>query len=240
MFRWFRRAGAAPTEEQLLLSQALIGYPQYAPPDWDMVPSDDDEGRKRWAESSKKYAQFFHDSRAARLDALRGFLARFEIVAGLDDAGVMAVSSWLPRYADLLVGGFDQNVVDAYKGLKVPWAGPLNGLNPIFDLGVYYAECLWCRRTKLKWIVLRAPGSGVASHLISGLPGGKLFDPISWMRVHCSNVRALKNSVNKMNSIEPWELRAESFYRKVLSDAPPGRRSRTAHADPRQLRSGDE
>ncbi len=103
------------------------------------------------------------------------------------------------------------------------------GLGPerpesISDLGVYYAECLWCRRTKLKWIVLRAPGSGVASHLISGLPGGKLFDPISWMRVHCSNVRASKNSVNKMNSIEPWELRAESFYRKVLSDAPPGRR----------------
>src|SRR5262249_43315629 len=149
----------------------------------------------------------------------------------LDDAGLMAVSTWLPQFADLLLDDFNNDAVrDAYREFSTPWTGALSGLNPIFDLGIYYAECVWSRRTRLEWIVTRGPDRGVATHVISGLPDGRLFDPMDWSYNHCRNIRVSKRAIQKRVpfSDNAWALRNDSFSGHVLSQAPPGRRSQKA------------
>src|SRR5262249_42035855 len=144
MFGWLRRTPPPPTEQQQRVRQALSEYPPYAPPEWKAESPRDTNVEDR---------EYFFASTQLRLEALRAFLAKFDITLNLDDAGIMAVSAWLPQYADLLVDDLDDDAVhDAYWGFLAPWTGKLAGLNPIFDLGIYYAECLWSRRTKLKWI----------------------------------------------------------------------------------------
>jgi hypothetical protein len=157
MFRWFRRSSPPPTEQQLRVRQALAAYPPYMPPKWNGDPDS-------FVEASNEYREFFLGSRERRLEAFRSFLANFDVSLKLDDDGLLAVSNWLPQYADLLIDDLDGDLVqDAYQGFTLPWTETLSGLNPIFDLGVYYAECLWYRRKKLEWIVYRAPDRGLRS-----------------------------------------------------------------------------
>jgi hypothetical protein len=178
--------------------------------------------------ASFQYREYFLGSMQARLEALREFLANFDVSLSLDDAGLMAASTWLPQWADLLVHDFDDQAVrDAYTRFAVPWTGTLSGLNVIFDLGIYYAECLWSRRTKLQWIaVVRGPEG--ATHFIQGLPGGKWFNPIHFMYWDCRDIGKAKIAKQKRLpcSDDPQLLKSDCFYRIVLANAPPGRRSR--------------
>src|SRR5262245_31423641 len=227
MFGRFRRAPAAPTEEQLRVTQALVAYPPYAPPKWERDPNPE-----IMRAASFQYRDYFLGGKRARLEALRSFLANFEVAFNLDDAGIMAVSTWLPRWADLLVSDFDDPAVwNAYHRFEAPWSGVLSGLNVVFDLGIYYAECVWVRRTKLEWLVVRGPDG--ATHSIYGLPGGKPFDPIHFMYWECQDIRKAKLPKPKwhryfieQHHYEPHILKSDSFSRHVLSKAPPGRRSR--------------
>lgn len=233
MFGWFRRAPAAPTDEQLRVAEALVGYPPYSPPKWNLNPEFlRDANEASWLEflraANEAYRDYFFASKNLRLHALREFFAKFGVCLNLDDAGLMAVSTWLPKHADLLLDDFNNDAVrDAYREFANPWIGAWSGLNPIFDLGIYYAECVWLRRTKLKWIVMRGPDRGGAVHFISGLPGGNPFDPMGWTYDHCRNVWVSRRAIKKRQpfSENAWELRSESFCRHVLSQAPPGRRS---------------
>lgn len=53
--------------------------------------------------------------------ALTALLASFDVSLNLDDAGLMAVSAWLPQWGDLLINDFrDETVRNAYRRLKVP------------------------------------------------------------------------------------------------------------------------
>ena len=225
MFGWLRRPpSTSPTEQQLQLMKALVGYPPYAPPEYRPDPN-----AESMRAASAQYREYFLASRQARLEGLREFLANFDVSLGLDDAGLMAVSTWLPYWANLLVSEFKDR--DAYKRLEVPWTGRLRGLNVVFDLGIYYAECLWARRTKLEWLVFRGAdmhGNVLATHAIKGLPGGKSFDPFDFMFWECWDIRKAKIAKQKRMpySDDPWHLRSESFYRHVLAKAPPVRRSR--------------
>jgi hypothetical protein len=223
MFGWLRRAPAPPTEQQRQVWQALSEYSPYAPPAWD-------PDTKSLHDANVEYQKYFFDSKPLRLEALRTFLAKFDVALGFDDAGIMAVSAWMPRYADLLVGDFsDDATLKAYWGFLAPWTGAQAGLNPIFDLGIYYAECLWLRRTKLKWIVGRGPQRQISAHFISGLPGnGKLFNPMTWTYNHCRNISISKGQLRKRvpYADASWNLKSDSFYRNILSKTPPGRRSR--------------
>ena len=223
MFGWLRRAPEPPTEQQRQVWQALSDYPPYTPPEWD-------PDNKSMHDACVEYQNYFFDSKPLRLEALRTFLAKFDITLGFDDADIMAVSVWMHGYADLLVRDLnDPTTVEAYWGFSSPWTGPLAGLNPIFDLGIYHAECLWLRRTKLKWIVGRGPQKNVSAHFISGLPGtGKLFGPISSAYGHCSNICIAKRQVRKRfpGAESSLELKRDTLYRLILSQTPPGRRSR--------------
>jgi hypothetical protein len=191
MFGWLRRTPPAPTEQQRQLALALAEYQPYAPPDWNPDTTS-------FGDASAEYKEYFLNSRQVRLEALRLFLAKFDVPLSLDDAGLMAVSAWMPVYADLLLPNLnDDSVDDAYCGFTASWTGTLSGLNPIFDLGVYYSECLWSRRTKLKWLIYRGPDGPSATHVISGLFGGQLFDPIHWTYVECRNIRNAKRAIRK-------------------------------------------
>lgn len=222
MFGWLRRAAPPPTEQQLAMAQALAGYPPYSPPEW--KPDPDPESMRA---AALQYREYFLGVREARVDSLRDFLAKFDVPLSLDDAGLMAVSAWLPHWADLLVVDFDDRTVwDTYLRFKVPWTGTLGGLNVIFDLGIYYAECLWFRRTRLEWIVDRGPQGPV--HIIKGLPGGKGFDPFSFVFWHCRDIGQAKLTKQKglPYSDDTWLLKTDSIHRHLLSNAPSGRRSR--------------
>jgi len=136
MFGWLRRAPAPPTEQQRQVWQALSEYPPYAPPEWD-------PDTKSMHDACVEYQKYFFDSKPLRLEALRTFLAKFDTTLDFDDAGIMAVSVWMHGYADLLVRDLnDHATIDAYRGFAPRWTGPLAGLNPIFDLGIYHAEPL--------------------------------------------------------------------------------------------------
>ena len=222
MFGWFRRASAAPKEEQLRVAEALVSYPPYTPPAWKADPNPE-----AMRAASFQYRDHFLACREARLEALRAFLANFDVSLNTDDTGLMAVSTWLPHWADLLISGLDDQAGwSGYCRFEVPWTGTLSGLNVIFDLGIYYAECLWTRRTKLEWLVVRGPDGAV--HVIKGLPGAKLFDPFNFMYWECRNIRAAKSAKRKRlpHSDNPFFLRSDSFFRHVVANAPPGRRSR--------------
>ena len=139
MFGWLRRAPPPPSKEQHQVMQALAGYTPYAPPEW--KPDSSPESMRA---ASFQYRDYFLDSKQARLETLRAFLTNFDVSPDLDDAGLMAVSTWLPHWADLLVDDLvDQATRDTYQRFTSPWTGKLSGLNAKFDLGIYHAECLW-------------------------------------------------------------------------------------------------
>jgi hypothetical protein len=222
MFAWLRRAPPAPTKQQRQLALALAEYPPYAPPDWN-------PDTKSFHDANVEYEEYFFGSRQMRLDALRAFLGKFDVALGLDDVGLMAISAWMPVYADLLLPNLDDDAVeDAYRSFTPSWMGTLSGLNPIFDLGVYYAECLWSRRTKLKWLIVRGPDGPGVTHFISGLFGGRLFDPFHWTYVECRNIRNAKRAIRKR--IPHTNLpKSDHLFLRIQGQAPPtGRRAKTS------------
>jgi len=186
MFRWLRRTPLRYTKQKLRVSGALTDYPPYRPPQWNL-------GTKSPTDADAEYKKFFFDNRDRRVEALRTFIARFDVTLDLSDVGVAAVSEWCPIYADLLVEEIETDSVwSAYHGFAAPWTGPLLGLNPIFDLGVYYGECLLSRNSKLKWHPLRGPESDTPAHPIFGQRMRRPFDPINWMYTWCRNICSAK------------------------------------------------
>jgi hypothetical protein len=112
MFGWLRRAPPPPTEHQREVAEALADYPPYAPPEWNPKTTS-------LREANEEYREYFFGSKQARLEALRTFFAKFDVTFDLDDAGIMAVSAWLPQYADLLVDDFDNDTTrNAYRGFS--------------------------------------------------------------------------------------------------------------------------
>src|SRR5262249_13764189 len=81
----------------------------------------------------------------------------------------------------------------AYNWFAVSWTGPLAGLNPIFDLGIYMGECLLSRNAGLKWkpYINPEPNTG-ASHPIHGQNLGRSFDPTHWTYTECKNIHSAK------------------------------------------------
>jgi len=186
MFRWLHREPRIPAEQEQRVLDALVGYPPYEPPEWN-------PDTKSLMEANAEYKAFFFANRIRRIEIFRAFLAKFDVASNLDDAGIMATSEWCPLYADLLVHGLESDTVwSAYHGLAASWTGPLLGLNAIFDLGVYYGECLLLRNSRLRWHPSRGPEPNTAAHPIFGQRNRRPFDPVDWMYTWCKNVRSAK------------------------------------------------
>ena len=156
MFGWLRRAPSRPTEQQREIANALADYPPYTPPPW--WPTDSIE--------HAAYTRFFLENRERRLEALRIFLAKFNVAPDLDDAG----SVW-----------------SAYHRFEAAWVDRLLGLNVMFDLGVYCGEWVLRHNPKLKWQCLRGPEHNVA-HLVLGKKNQAFFDPVRWVYVMSKNI----------------------------------------------------
>ena len=186
MFSWLRRKPPPLSEEGRRVLDALRAYPPYIPPIWD--PG------KPFADSVAEYQAFFFANKDLRIEALRAFVAKFGVALTVDEDGLRAISAWCPAYADLLVDGLESDAVTfAYQDFEPSWTGPLLGLNPIFDLGIYFGECILSHNPKLKWEPVLAPdASSVVHNIIFGRRFFALFDPVWWTYTQCNNIRSDK------------------------------------------------
>src|SRR5262245_12430065 len=211
MFRWLRRDSRHRTYRLRHMSEALTNYPPYMPPAWN-------PGITSVHDASADYRRFFFANREGRIDALRMFLGTFNVVLNFDDNGVMAVSAWCPHYADALVEEMDTDGVrNAYDSFAAPWAGSLIGLNVIFDLGIYYGECLLARNPKLTWQPVRGPEPNNVAHPIFGQKNRRPFDPIKdAYRICCNIYNERKISVPPSAKISTKE---DNLYHYILARA---------------------
>lgn len=210
MFAWLHRKPTPASEDERRVRDALAGYPLYDPPRW---TSEDQPVRPIIDE----YRAYFLDNRNRRVEALSRFLAKFDVALSVDDEGVRAVSAWCPAYADLLVDGLEHYyendaIWHAYHSFEAPWTGPLTGLNPIFDLGVYLGECMLSRNPRLKWMPLLDPELNKgASHPIFGQRSGRPFDPIKSTYTDCKNIHSARMAKRKPDVM--------SLYMKIRARA---------------------
>lgn len=178
-----------------LVKEMLADYPPYRPPhNANQVFLSPREG-----ESNMLY---FFEQKSMRLKYLYQFLAKFGVEGDLDDRGLAAVSEWLPQYGGLLVNHLRSlPTMWAFYDFACPWTGAFHGLNAIFDLGIYFGECVIARNRRLRWDVRvydpphRRPvgrtqpiltGSGFN---IEGLKSGRgALDPILDIRGTCGNI----------------------------------------------------
>ncbi|MGJ5181049.1 hypothetical protein ACQR16_29230 [Bradyrhizobium oligotrophicum] len=190
MLSWFGRRPAAPSPEQLRVLDALAGYPPYAPPVWKSYDQSD-------VSANEDYVAYFFNQQDRRIEALRSFLGKLQVVLGFEDQKIKTVSAWCASHADLLVDGLQHQESEAlwtaYNHFNTPWVESLVGLNVVFDLGVFMGSCIIARNPKLKWLpcVALEPMS-VASHFIHGQKGGRVFDPIKWTYTECKNVHSAR------------------------------------------------
>ena len=209
MFAWLHRKPAPTSKEKPRVLDALADYPPYTPPIWNA-------DTQSMEDAAAEYGTYFHENRSRRVEALRNFLAKFDVALNLEDAGVKAVSAWCPLYADLLVDGLQhqesEDLWRAYNWFQAPWTGSLVGLNPIFDLGVYMGECILHKNPRFKWhpVINPEPNKG-ASHPIFGQRSGRAFDPTKWTYTECKNIHSAKMAKRK-----PSET---SFYGYVQARA---------------------
>lgn len=215
MFGWLRRVPRPSSEDKRRVLDALTGYPPYSPPVRDPA--------KSFKDSVTEYENFFLANTNGRIEALGAFLANFGVALSVDEGGLMAISAWCPRYADLLVDGLESDAVaGAYRYFEAPWTGHLLGLNLIFDLGIYLGECILSHDAKLKWQPVRAPDANSVTHnIIFGRRFFALFDPVRWMYTECNNIRADKLAKARRLPAYPATgfLREDAIFRVIEWEA---------------------
>jgi len=183
--------------------EALIDYPAYEPLHRQGPNSPrhlPDQEVRAFAARGRENFSHFKEHRKERLGALKAFLAKFGVDMDLEDKGLAAVSAWLPGNCGALVAdlGKDETMQIFYRHL-MPWEGNLRGLNVIFDLGIFFGECVIVRNPRLHWI--NWPGAsedGYATSSAYHIGGFRLrrdaLDPMSAM-LHLSgdDERDLRN-----------------------------------------------
>jgi len=156
MFGWLRREPRHLADHCRRMLEALADYPVYEPlhrqgpncprhfPDQEM---------QEFAARGRDNFAYFMEHRAERLNALKGFLAGFGVSIDLQEPGLATVSTWLPGHCGALVPnlGRDETMQIFFRYLK-PWEDNLRGLNVIFDLGIFFGECVLARNPRVHWI----------------------------------------------------------------------------------------
>jgi hypothetical protein len=156
VFSWLQKEPNHLIDHRRRMSQALIDYPAYEPlhrqgPNCPRhLP--DQEAREFAARGRENFSHFI-EHRKERLVALKAFLAKFGVAMDLEEKGLVAVSAWLPGNCSALVAdlGKDETMQIFFRYL-VPWEGDFRGLNVIFDLGIFFGECVIIRNPLLHWI----------------------------------------------------------------------------------------
>jgi hypothetical protein len=201
MFRWLRREPKELIERRLVLSPGLQDYPLYQPPHSlgpllrrraDQTDQDFQRYSDDYSTRSKQNFAYFIEQRAARLGALKTFLAGFGVSADLDDAGLASVSAWLADNSFALADVRKPDVRGPFYQMRIPWTGDLRGLNVIFDLGVFLGELLIQKQRRLHWKYIPVlSDDGYASstgYNIDGFRGNtkvKWLDPGTFILTRC-------------------------------------------------------
>jgi hypothetical protein len=206
MFNWLqRREPKDLIERRQFLSEAMVDYSVYQPPhrqgpNYIRRKSEQSEDEhiglfRQFVARGNENFQYFMEQRNARLAALYGFLNKFGVNAGLDDAGLTAVSAWFPGNGCALVGNLrDKAVVQAFYQMNKPWTHALRGFNVVFDLGVFLGECLIARQPRLHWKyrsgLSNAGESATTGYSIEGFrrkSKGNHIDPPQYILTYCGN-----------------------------------------------------
>jgi len=175
--------------------KALTEYPLFAPPHGSVFLD---------YLSARENERYFFEHRAERIGALRDFLRAFDVELGLEGPGVGAVSTWFAGHAGLLVAPLSNKTVhQAFFRLRTPWVGRLRGLNTIFDLGLFFGECIIAKNPRCRWrgFVGAAPGEPAPPEQDVGWTGIGLegsrrepyFDPFELIYSTCSSIQNYEN-----------------------------------------------
>ncbi|SHL38185.1 hypothetical protein SAMN05444159_5751 [Bradyrhizobium lablabi] len=179
------------------LRKALSDYPLFAPPHSKNSAFLD-------FDSAKENERYFFEHRPERIGALRDLLRAFDVELALEGPGLEAVSAWFPGHAALLVAGLrNKTVRQAFYRWRMPWTGRLRGLNTIFDLGLFFGECIIAKNPRCRWMgfIGAAPGEPLRPEVniggigidIEGSRRKPYFDPFEYIYLTCSNIQSQDN-----------------------------------------------
>lgn len=156
MFSWLHKEPSHLIDERRRMSEALIDYPAREPlhrqgPNCPKhLP---DQEAREFAARGRENFSYFMEHRNERLNALKAFLAKFGVAMDLEERGLAAVSAWLPGNCGALVADLGKaETTQIFFRHLVPWSGDFLGLNVIFDLGIFFGECVIVRNPRLHWI----------------------------------------------------------------------------------------
>jgi len=182
------------------LRKALSHYPLFAPPH---------SGNPAFLDfdAARENEGYLLEQRSNRIKALRDLLHVFDVELALEGPGLDAVSTWFPDHAALLVTGLRKNAVrQAFFRWRTPWVGRLRGHNVIFDLGLFFGECIIAKNPKCCWrgIVGAAPGKpppperdiGWTGIGLEGSHRDPYFDPFAYVYTTCSNIQSYASPFN--------------------------------------------
>jgi len=180
--------------------KALSDYPVFAPPH-SKNPAFLD------FDSARENERYFFEHQSERISALRDFLRVFDVELALEGAGLDAVSAWFPGHAALLVAGLrNKTVYQAFYRWRTPWTGRLRGLNAIFDLGLFFGECVIAKNPRCRWMgfIGAAPGKSPQPEVAIGgigidIEGSRrkpIFDPFRLIHNTCINIQFYESPFN--------------------------------------------
>lgn len=182
--------------------KALSNYPVLAPPHGKHSAFLD-------FDAAKENERFFFEHKQERIEALGDFLRAFDIDLALQGRGLDAVSAWFPGHAPLLVAGLRTKAVrQAFYGWRTPWVGRLRGLNTIFDLGLFFGECIIAKNPRCRWrgFMSAAPGEPPRPETDIGgsgirVEGSRLkyyIDPLRLIYTNCLNIQSYEDIFSGM------------------------------------------
>jgi hypothetical protein len=202
MFRWLRRDPRRLPEQRRRMLDGLADYPIYEPPHHqgpNFRHKAPDESMDEYRQSTQEFLargkeNFIHlmAGRDERLAALQRFLYKFDVVSGTDEAGLRAVSAWCPGNCGTLVTDLRKTATRQAFFQFAPWTGQWRGLNVIFDLSIFFGECIITRNQKLYWKYLSGTSEGGYSnssgYYVSGYKSfPDSFDAANYMYGLCTN-----------------------------------------------------
>jgi hypothetical protein len=151
MVRWLQNEPKQLMERRQTMSEAMADYPLYDPPNRqgatylrrrpNQSAEEHDALFSEFIQRGRENLSYLLEQRSTRLAALRDFLAKFGVQAGLDDAGLAAVSGWCPENCGALIAEFrDTATLRMLFQMQTPWTNQWRGFNVVFDLGFYLGE----------------------------------------------------------------------------------------------------
>jgi hypothetical protein len=175
--------------------RALADYPLFSPPHLQNSAFLD-------FQSAKENERYFFDHRTERMQALSQFMRTFGVEMAVDGPGLTAASAWIAGHAGLLVPNLNsRGVRQAFYRFARPWTGRRRGLNAVFDLGLFFGECIIAKNPKCYWrgFVGAAPGQpprpvcdvGWTGIGIQGSRRKPFFDPFQLMENMCANLQSM-------------------------------------------------